>query len=218
MSAERGRTGVLDPATRLGEVLFGLIMVVSITGSLHVASAGQEEVRTMLIAALGCNLAWGIVDAVMYVMNDVLERNRAHSDLRRLQAAKTDAEADGILGSRLSDDFSGALEPGDLDALRRRLRALPPPPDRVGVTGRNVTEALAVFLLVFCSTFPAAAPFLFFSEPALALRVSHGVVLVMMFVAGLVVARYAGLPPLRTGLLIAAIGVALVVLTILLGG
>jgi VIT1/CCC1 family predicted Fe2+/Mn2+ transporter len=218
VSGGHGRAGVLDPATRLGEVLFGLIMVVSITGSLHVASAGREEVRTMLYAALGCNLAWGIVDAAMYVMNDVLERNRANADLRRLQAAKSDAEADAILVSRLSDDFAAAVKPGDLDAIRARLRAHPPPPERVGIAGRNLTEALAVLLLVFCSTFPAAAPFLLFDEPLLALRVSHGVVLVMMFAAGSVAARYAGLPPLRTGLLVAALGVVLVVLTILLGG
>jgi len=213
-----GRTGVLDPATRLGEILFGLIMVLSFTGSLHVASAGREEVRTMLIAALGCNLAWGIVDGVMYLMNHLVERNRAHADLRRLQAARTDAEADAVIASRFSGEFAGALRPGDLDGLRARLRQLPPPPERARVTRGAVAGAFAVFLLVFCSTFPAAAPFLLFREPAMALLVSNLVVLAMMFLAGCLVARYAGLPPLRTGLYVTGIGAVLVGITLLLGG
>ena len=54
---------VLEPIERVSEVLFGLIMVLTFTGSLSVAEAGREDVRTMLIGALGCNLAWGIIDA-----------------------------------------------------------------------------------------------------------------------------------------------------------
>jgi hypothetical protein len=41
-------------------VLFGLVMVLSFTGSLSVAEAGREDIRSMLVAALGCNLAWGV--------------------------------------------------------------------------------------------------------------------------------------------------------------
>jgi hypothetical protein len=32
-------------------------MVLTFTGSLSVAEAGREDVRTMLIGALGCNIA-----------------------------------------------------------------------------------------------------------------------------------------------------------------
>jgi hypothetical protein len=49
---------VLAPIDRVSEVLFGLIMVLTFTGSLSVAEAGRDDVRTMLIGALGCNLAW----------------------------------------------------------------------------------------------------------------------------------------------------------------
>ena len=57
------RQQALDPIDRVSEVLFGLIMVLTFTGSLSVAEAGHSEVRTMLVGALGCNLAWGIIDA-----------------------------------------------------------------------------------------------------------------------------------------------------------
>ena len=64
---------VLEPYDRISEVLFGLIMVLSITGSLSVADAGRDDVRTMLIGALGCNLAWGIIDGLL-VSHGLLER------------------------------------------------------------------------------------------------------------------------------------------------
>ena len=59
---------VLEPSERIAEVVFGLIMFLTITGSLRVAAAGPEDVDTMLVNALGCNLAWGIIDAVLYCM------------------------------------------------------------------------------------------------------------------------------------------------------
>ena len=43
----------LDPIDRLSEVLFGLIMVLTFTGSLSVSEAGREDVRTMLAGCPG---------------------------------------------------------------------------------------------------------------------------------------------------------------------
>ena len=72
----------LDPIDRLSEVLFGLIMVLTFTGSLSVAEAGRESVRTMLLAALGCNFAWGVIDAVLYLMGCLAEKARSLLTLR----------------------------------------------------------------------------------------------------------------------------------------
>jgi hypothetical protein len=52
-------------------------MVLTFTGSLSVAEAGHAEVREMLLGALGCNLAWGIIDGVFYLMGCMAERGRA---------------------------------------------------------------------------------------------------------------------------------------------
>ena len=48
---------VLEPIDRVSEVLFGLIMVLTFTGSLSVADAGRDDVRTMLVAAMTASLA-----------------------------------------------------------------------------------------------------------------------------------------------------------------
>jgi VIT1/CCC1 family predicted Fe2+/Mn2+ transporter len=63
-------------------VIFGLIMALTFTGSLSVAEAGREEVRTVLIGALGCNIAWGLVDGVMYVITSLVERARQLGNAR----------------------------------------------------------------------------------------------------------------------------------------
>jgi hypothetical protein len=77
----------LDPASRLGEILFGLIMVltVTLTAGLTV-SDGKAGVRQLLLAAIGCNFAWGIIDAVMYIMNCItVRRGKAQPSRRSVQ-------------------------------------------------------------------------------------------------------------------------------------
>ena len=48
----RGRERVLDPVERMSEILFGLIMVLSFTGSISVADAGREDVRAVLVGTI----------------------------------------------------------------------------------------------------------------------------------------------------------------------
>jgi len=60
----------LDTSDALAEILFGLIMVLTFTlAAGFVASEGAAGVRELMLAAIGCNLAWGIIDAAMYVMS-----------------------------------------------------------------------------------------------------------------------------------------------------
>ena len=68
---------VLDPIERVSEVVFGVLMAMTFIGALNVAEAGQGEVRKVMIAALGCNVAWGLTDAIMYLVAMLTERSRA---------------------------------------------------------------------------------------------------------------------------------------------
>ena len=73
------RRSVLDPVSRASEVLFGLIMVLTFTLSLGATDAGREDVRVMLLGALGCNLAWAVIDAILYLVGSHGERMPAKS-------------------------------------------------------------------------------------------------------------------------------------------
>jgi hypothetical protein len=78
---------VLDPMERISEALFGLIMVLTVTSSLSIATGDHSSIRTMLIGALGCNLAWGIIDAGMYLMAGLNERGRSIMLVRTVREA-----------------------------------------------------------------------------------------------------------------------------------
>ena len=42
---EEKRARVLDPVSRISEIIFGVLMALSFTGSPNVATAGREEIK-----------------------------------------------------------------------------------------------------------------------------------------------------------------------------
>ena len=95
---------VLEPAERISEVLFGLIMVLTFTGSLSVAEAGRDDVRLMLIGALGCNLAWGLIDGVLYLMACLANKGRNLKILRAVRQATAPHQAATLIAGGRGDD------------------------------------------------------------------------------------------------------------------
>jgi hypothetical protein len=217
MAEKRKRQPVLDPTDRVSEVLFGLIMVLTFTGAVSVATGGREEVKTLLIEALGCNLAWGIVDASFYLMGVLGLRGHGLLVLKRLRKAKND-EAHGLIADALPPVLASVLEPQDLETMRKRLLTLPELPARPRLSREDLLGALGVFLLVFLSTFPVVIPFLLIGEPRLALRASNAVALVMLFFCGYLLGRFSGLRAWLTGLVMIGLGLLFVALCMALGG
>jgi hypothetical protein len=209
---------VLDTMERVSEVLFGLIMVLTATGALSAVTADRAGVRTLVIGALGCNLAWGIIDAGMYLMACLQERGRGILAVRAARAESDPAAARRIIADALPPPVGSALSDEHLEALRRRLEALPEPPQGPRLTGRDWLGALGVCLLVFVSTLPVVFPFMFIADPRLALRVSNAVAIAMLFGCGFAFGRCAGLRPWLTGLAMVAVGAALAGVAIALGG
>jgi len=214
----RGERRVLEPTERFAEILFGLIMVLTFTGSLSAAESGHAEVRTMLIGAIGCNLAWGIIDAILYILNSLGSRGGDLLRLRRVRGAAGPEEAHSLIADALPSPVAATLRAEDLERIRRGLAALPEPPPRAPLRRGDVLGALATFLLVFLSTFPVVLPFLFVSDAMRALRISNGIAIVLLFLAGYKLAQASGFRPWLTGLVMVGIGVALVALTMALGG
>ena len=211
--------GPLDPSERIAEALFGLIMVLTFTCSISAAQPEREDVRTMLFGALGCNLVWGIIDAVLYLMGCLAERGRGLDTLRSVRRASAPEEGQRIVAEGLPPAIASALGPEDLERLRERLHALPEPPARPRLGKAEWLGALGVFLWVFLITFPLTAPFVFIQQDArLALRISNAIAIVLLFFMGYQYGRYAGLRPWLSGLVMVLLGGALVAATIALGG
>jgi VIT1/CCC1 family predicted Fe2+/Mn2+ transporter len=215
--AQDTRSRLLDPVDRISEILFGLIMAVTFVGSISVATAGSEDVRTATASALGCNLAWGLVDAVMYVVRNLTERTRRRRLAQRIVAAPPEA-ARSMIAQELPPGIADITGPRELEAMRERLGAAQFDRSPV-VTGRDLLEAVGVFLLVVLATFPLVVPFLLISDIAAAKHVSRAVAFVMLFLAGYELGRHAGHPyPLRLGAAMAVFGAVLILAVIALGG
>jgi VIT1/CCC1 family predicted Fe2+/Mn2+ transporter len=212
-----GRARVLDPIDRESEIVFGLLMALTFTGSVSVATAGREEVRTMMVAALGCNLAWGLTDAVMYLVGIATERSRGAKLLARLRATTDLAAAHELIADALPPRIAAVADPHALEVIRQRLLAADAPAHRL--LGRDdFLGALGVFLLVVLATFPVVIPFALFDTTTFALRISNAVALVMLFASGWSLGRHAGASAWLGGLVMAALGTVLVGVIVALGG
>jgi hypothetical protein len=209
---------VLEPNERIAEVLFGLIMVLTFTGSLSVAEAGRDDVRTMLIGALGCNIAWGLIDAILYLMGSLAEKSKSHATLRAVRNSPTPKVAHQVIADAVPSALARVLDETDLEMLRKKLNQVPEPSSQPHLTSADWKGALAVFLLVFSSTFPVTVPFIFVHSAPLAIRLSNGIAVAMLFFTGFAYGRCVGRSPWLVGLCMVGLGAVLVTITMALGG
>lgn len=207
----------LDPKDRVSEILFGLIMVLTFTGSLSVAESGRAEVRIMLVGAIGCNLAWGLIDAIMYLMGCLAERGATRRTVLAVRHSATRREAHDAIAAHLPPVVTQALDENELK-IRQAITAMPEPAARARLAAQDWMGAAAVFLFVFLSTIPVALPFLFFTDPFVALRISNTVAIVMLAALGWSFGRLAGHNPYMSAGIFVVLGLMLVALTIALGG
>jgi hypothetical protein len=212
------RKRLLEPYDRVSEVLFGLIMVLTFTGSLSVAEAGRDDVRVMLIGALGCNLAWGVIDAVLYLMGCLAEKGQGLITLRAVRGATDPQRAQRLIADALPPVVASVLTASELESLHRRLNELPAPPKRVRLRKDDWLGGLGVFLLVFIATFPVAIPFMVISTANTAMRVSNAIAILLLFITGYAFGRIAARRAWVVGIAMVLLGSLLVGMTILLGG
>jgi hypothetical protein len=209
---------VLDPMERASEVMFGLIMALTFTCTLGVATADSIKVQSMLYGALGCNLAWGIIDASVYLLARLNTEGRKLSMLRALRDAPDIESTTQIVSDALPPLVAAAIPRSQFDAIRRELHRLPEPAERPTLSKHDLAGAAGICLLSFLSTFPIVIPFIFIGDARLALRVSNAIAITMLFLCGYLFGMRSGLRRWATGLSMVAIGAAMVGVAIALGG
>jgi len=208
----------LDPVDRYAEIIFGLIMVLTFTCTLSVADSGREDVRDMLVAALGCNVAWGIVDGVMYVVLSVIDRARKVAVFRGIRGATTPEGARAVVLAALPEGVAAVTDEADADRMVARARALPESPIHPGIEADDLRGALAACILTVLATLPPTIPFLFVHDVGRALRLSNLVAVVCLFFVGRALGKATGVRAWYLGLVMVGVGVLLVLICIALGG
>jgi hypothetical protein len=212
----------VDPSTSLGELLFGLIMTLTFTlgAGIIIEDEGREGARQLLIAFVGCNIAWGIIDGALYLVGELFGRGRLRRIGRLIRQSPTRTRAEALVADELDDVLGHITTDAERADLYRRIvdnvHAKPPTANKV--TGADLMGALVSGVLVVLISIPGAIPFVVMDDARLALRVSNGILLALLFITGYYWARYTLGSPWIAGFSFLAGGVALVVIAIALGG
>jgi VIT family len=209
---------LLSPADRVAEILFGLIMALSFTCTISVIESDRTLVKDMLIGAIGCNIAWGLVDAIMYLLLLKTEKGRGITIFNFVRKNENIDRVHQFIADELPPVIASGMQRKELEAIRQKLIQMPEPPVSKKLKFTDYRTAFGIFILVFLSTFPVAVPFLLIDDVKTALRVSNITAIILMFICGWILAKYAGANRFIMGIIMSLVGSALVLITISLGG
>lgn len=212
----------LEPGSRLGEILFGLIMVLTVTLTAGISlTHGGLGVHQLLITAVGCNLAWGIIDGVMFVIISLTERNGQSRFIESVQRAPNATVALSLIRAEVEPTLAPIVDQASREKLYQathvHLRNAVVPAHHI--TRKDIIGGALCAGLVMSSCIPAVVPFFVFHDsPLLALRVSNGLLLITLFFVGLSWGQHMQINRWLAGAGLLVIGLALVGVAILFGG
>src|SRR5213075_2272233 len=89
-----------SPENRMAEVICGLVMVLSFTATTAAVFENTTS-HALLIAILGCNIAWGIVDGVTYVLGNLMTRGARARLIMKIKSAPDDPHVSQAVESRI---------------------------------------------------------------------------------------------------------------------
>jgi hypothetical protein len=212
----------LKPSESLTEVVAGLIMALTFTlGASVLSGGGADGARAALVGVIGCNVAWGVIDGVLYMMASTFDRNRNLRIRRAIAAAADEAAALAAIRGELDPYLASVTQIEDRERLYRSIcnaLARRPLPLRTGLARDEVMGAIEIFCLVFATALPAALPLLVIGDPWWALRLSNLLVVGLLFVVGYHWAKYVDANPWSAGLGLLGLGLAMVAVAVPLGG
>ena len=210
------RRKIIAPLDMMGEVLAGVVMALTVSVAVWTASGGKVEPRELVEAVIGCNVAWGLFDGMLYVFG------------RRAAGARREFVLESLKGTRdakqLRERLDVLVDPGlaflvpfmDLEKLRGAVEAGKADPEGGG--SEDVLAAVGLGLIEVLSAVPLILPLLFIHPPARAILVSSAIAIVLLAGAGAQVARWSGQSVWLLGVLTPALGAVLVAVCLVLGG
>jgi VIT1/CCC1 family predicted Fe2+/Mn2+ transporter len=180
----------------------------------------REEMRSLVVAMIGCNVAWGVIDGALYLIGSVFSRNQRIHFVRKLRQTTSEAEA----MAAIREEFGLEDEP-DMPAEDRAAfhRVIPDimrhaRTERARLRPKDFQAAAIIAALVALTALPGIVPFLVLSDGYLALRSANVIQLCLLFLVGFRWARHTGSNPWGAGLAIAGLCIGLVAVSVALGG
>jgi VIT1/CCC1 family predicted Fe2+/Mn2+ transporter len=212
----------LSPDESLSEIITGLVMVLTFTlgASVATSTVSEKAARTMILGAVGCNIAWGLIDAVFYVMGENFVRGRRFRLRAEFRSAADKQSAVAMVRDELEKQLALITTSEEREHLYERIHdvLMKAPAPSVGIHLSDLKGAVGVFLLVLLTAIPAALPFFFVGDYWWAIRISNVLLLALLFIVGYLSAEYTHWRPWKAGLGIMLIGLIMVAVAIPLGG
>jgi VIT1/CCC1 family predicted Fe2+/Mn2+ transporter len=218
----------LDPIdaifTTFFSILFALLFTLSYAilierGAIE-SSLSSTDGQKLFTTILGAVAAWAIIDGILYVLAEVMARKERHRLLQYVQASDSDEAAAAAIAGEL--DF--ILEPITSDAqrqalyqdIRKHLRQAEP--QAVRVHRDDVLGGLSTTVLSVVAVLPSLLPLLLVpGDIGLAIRISNAVSFLVIFAAGYQWGVHTDTSPWKTGLLLASVCLAMVLIAMAAG-
>jgi hypothetical protein len=209
----------LDPVDSLGEVLFGLIMTLTFTLGAGLL-LNPDDIRSLVVAMIGCNVAWGVIDGALYLIGSLFSRNRRIHFVNKLRRTSGEQEAMAAIREEFGLEDEPTLRPDDPAAFHRVLLDIMrhAGTERARLRAQDFMAAAIIAVIVALTALPGVLPFLVLKDGYLALRIANLIQVCLLFVVGVRWARHTGANPWTTGFALAGLCVALVAVAVALGG
>jgi VIT1/CCC1 family predicted Fe2+/Mn2+ transporter len=218
----------LYPQERLVEILYGLVIALTITSAIRVVTGGGTlNINLMAETSLGAGVAWGIIDAMLYILVVIFQKHRYTRIASRISSAKDETEALEAIQDDLEDSLVGTLDAEDqksvyrlvLHAQRRSSKAsFTHQPKLISIAREDIFGAIQVFMAMLMATLVVIVPLWLINPPHVAVLVSNIVAFVALFVVGYTWARHTNIRKTLFGIALVTLGVAIVVISLALGG
>ena len=203
---------------RASEAMVGLLVALAARGSARISTEHAAHAETLVLVSLGATLAWAVVDAFFALLAAKGARLRwSHlTDDRRDPAERGPEWAD----EALNHTFLRNLEEPALQRIRGQAvkEAASARPVSPRLTADDWLTGLAVFAVVLLAGVPPVLPILLVPDLEVAAWTSYGVALAMLFALGSHWGPAHGLRRWQSGSAFLALGAALLIVVLLLGG
>lgn len=229
-AARRGfRAQLVDPIDRQVEAIYSILLVLTFTLAVNAfdgEGAFAEHlaagwISQLFLAAMGCAVAWGLIDGAMHVVSSQFERGEQRRLLRELRSQPDDAAGRAVVARELEDLYPALADLPEREQIYQTIfrhlaeRQADPPL----VRREDLAGGAAIALVAIAAALPVALPLVLLpNSPLVALRLSNLIACGLLFWLGYSWARYAGGRPWRTGLSLLVFGLAMVAIAIPLGG
>jgi hypothetical protein len=218
----------LYPHERLVEILYGLVIALTITSAVRVISGGgTPDIKLMVTTSLGAGVSWGIIDAMLYILVIIFQKHRYTRIAGRISSAKDESEALETIQEDLEDSLVGTLDVEDqksvyrlvLHAQRRSSKAnYIHQPKTIAITREDIFGAGQVFLSMLLATLVVVVPLIIIEPPHLAVLASNIVAFITLFIVGFYWAKHTNIRKTMFGLELVALGMVIVGVSLILGG